>query len=404
MIISSKNKSRIEASVIIYTILSLLPFFWAYIPTGVIPLLSLLIMFLVMDSIGANVVMRSMGKCLPVLTILVVYLFDKDFAIFPQFLYMFRILLWTVIICWIIRTNNKVFGAKLLKVVLICYLFTCITTYIGNVFIPTLSRIKQDDPMHEFVYRYNVGGFSFAYEIVLLIPLFIYLYNNRIIKRGWAIVALVIIYLTLFKMEYTTAIVYSTLPLILLFMGKKTTIKRLLTLALLVMAAFYVLKPLLADVLYYLSTIIGSDDISVKFADMSAQLSGQFYSDNSDLEDRQELIQESWNLFVANPITGSGSYGGGHSLILDFLSRFGLFGAVLLFLPFRSLYIITVKPFIKTSLSAYLVVILLMNIGLCYNNTLIFYINFVFITPLFAFVYSDYESNYGITVPEKGLK
>lgn len=364
------------------------------------PLFSLIILFSIMDSIGVDIVMRRIGKCIPVLTILIVYLFDKDFAIFPQLLYMFRILFWSVIVCWIERTNNKEYGTKLLKVVLGCYLFTCITTYIGNVAFPALSRIKNDDPLHEYVYKYNVGGFGFAYEVLLLIPLFFFLYNNNIIKKWKAIVALAIIYLTLFKMEYTTAIVYSVFPVILFLMGEKASIKRLITIAMLAVAAFYALKPLLAELLYYLSTVIESGDISVKFADMSAQLSGQYLSDNSDLEDRQELMQESWDLFVANPLTGSGSYGGGHSLILDFLARFGLIGAALLFLPFRSIYILAVKPYIKTSISVYLVMILLMNIGLCYNNTLIFYIDFVLIIPLFAFVYGKNESNYGITSSE----
>ena len=72
----------------------------------------------------------------------------------------------------------------------------------------------------------------------------------------------------------------------------------------------------------------------------------------NDLEDnRVELYMRSLTTFFENPLFGTFLTGkmrvGGHSMIFDTLARFGMPGAILLFLMYRGIYRTFCKPFRK---------------------------------------------------------
>ena len=67
---------------------------------------------------------------------------------------------------------------------------------------------------------------------------------------------------------------------------------------------------------------------------------------SGDLEARILLYEKSIYNFINNPIWGSNSYGGGHSYILDNMSKFGLLGIIAMIIMYLRIFkiFINIQP------------------------------------------------------------
>ena len=173
---------------------------------------------------------------------------------------------------YIIESRNYKLGRNLFILYLLINLITCITTYYGNLKFPEASRalatgMSESQDMMRIYQTANIGGFSFVYSMVMLIPILIYTWKQRkvfshsilfgILSLGYIIV----IFFTLIEAEYTTAILLCILSMSLFFVGNSLDAKKLILLCLICFLLFLTLKVPIANTLFNISENIESINI-----------------------------------------------------------------------------------------------------------------------------------------------
>lgn len=279
---------------------------------------------------------------------------------------------------------------------LLCILITACTTIYGCTLFPGASRAMAngDFAVNETglvsIYRsMNIGNFQYIYTSVLIIPLILCLSDHYKRKIYYILVALLIF--TIYKTEYTTALllsVISTLFLILPISKNTQTAKKWLISILLIAV---VSLPLIGEIMNSIASVIGSEQIAQRFSELSVSLSGQQLNEDSDFGTRLFLWKKSIMTFCENFFTGiyfitdindMHQYIGGHSFILDSLARFGILGFLFIVWMFKRLYKIFILPYNKRPEYIYLLTVFLLNIIQCIINTISIEFVFVFLIPL----------------------
>ncbi len=218
------------------------------------------------------------------------------------------------------------------KIMLLMLFISYVATFLGLLKYPSASRDLASSGIHEmnsYYQKIGIGGFSFIYHSFYLMIALIFLINK---KMEWYVKAFLVffiffIYITIFKSNYTTALLLASLSLVLavLFVsGKYTGIKLLL----LVLAGILLLifsVPILQFIVNFIFTD-ESNTIRIRLVELLEFLTGEVSFN------RVELLKLSIEAFLKNPLLGE--FGkiktvGGHSDFFDTFGSFGLVGTVL---------------------------------------------------------------------------
>ena len=300
---------------------------------------------------------------------------------------------------YIIESRNYKLGRNLFILYLLINLITCITTYYGNLKFPEASRalatgMSESQDMMRIYQTANIGGFSFVYSMVMLIPILIYTWKQRkvfshsilfgILSLGYIIV----IFFTLIEAEYTTAILLCILSMSLFFVGNSLDAKKLILLCLICFLLFLTLKVPIANTLFNISENIESINISDRLKDLSFSLKdNKFDSSNydSDLTMRQNHYNKSFDTFISNPL-GSWTQKniGGHSFILDSLGKFGILGLFFILLLYIKLYKIYILPSKGNSYHGYILFTFFVIISTTIVNPRLLLDSIMFVLPLYS--------------------
>lgn len=293
-----------------------------------------------------------------------------------------------------------IFGFYILRIII-----TMITTVIGLQAFPGASRDMGNgefvaiNPLYKVYLSLNIGGFDLAYTIVLLIPIICYLfrYSSEFKKsktlKLMASLLLVFSMYCILQMEYTTALLFSILALTSLFTTEKTTIQKYLIFVFMVGIILYLSKGFLAQGLEYMSTIVESKEIAVRFSDMASFISGQATSKISDVDARQDAYMTSINLIISNPlgIWQTSSKIGGHSFIFDYIANYGPIGLMLIIYMLRIVYKAFLKPYSGKQIYPFLVLEYILFIATATMNPHLYLDYMAFVIPLFYYVSNNYK-------------
>lgn len=294
-----------------------------------------------------------------------------------------------------IHSAKVILGFYFLRIII-----TMVTTIVGLQTFPGASRdmgngeFVANNPLYKVYLSLNIGGFDLAYTIVLLIPILCYLFryssefkNSKILKL---IVSLLLVFsmYCILQMEYTTALLFSILALTSLFTTEKTNILKYLTFVFMVGIILYLYKGFLAQGLEYMSTIVESKEIAVRFSDIASSISGQATSEISDVDARQDSYMSSINAIISNPlgIWLASSKTGGHSFIFDYIAKYGPIGLMLIIYMLRIVYKVFLKPYSGKQIYPFLVLEYILFIATATMNPHLYLDYMAFVIPLFYYV------------------
>lgn len=288
-----------------------------------------------------------------------------------------------------------------------CFVITALTTSYGCSIFPNASRAMANGTFAEMesdivtMYRsMNIGSFQFVYTLVLMIPVILCCNLSVFKNRYWGYGIIGLFLYTIYQTQYTTALllaVVSTAYLVLpISHNPKTARKWLIG----IVAIFFVSLPIIGDLLSFFAGIIGSEQMSQRFSELSLSISGQQLDEDSDFGTRLYLWNKSLTTFFSHILTGvyfttdiasASKYVGGHSFILDSMARFGIVGLMLVIWMFKKLYKLFVKPFNNRNDYIFVFTAFVLNIVQCLINTVSIEVVFVFLMPL-VFVISNKEN------------
>lgn len=271
--------------------------------------------------------------------------------------------------------------------VVACYAFTAITTIIGNIrySIPSRLLATTDSADSALYLSQNIGSFTFVYELVLITPLFIYMFKKNKINKFLSIGLVILFGLTIIKTEYTTALLLFVLSMLLFFIPNLTNSKiftaMIVFVALLVFNSTYI-----ADLFRYIGQNIESEVIATRFDEIAAILSGDDIVSAGNAGTRTELYKTSFNTFVNSNFAGgwNKASAGGHSYILDTMAKFGVIGVFAIVVMYRVIYSLFIKPYKSKDFYCYLMYIYLVAIVLAFVNPKTYLFVFIAVFPSFA--------------------
>lgn len=300
-----------------------------------------------------------------------------------------------------IHSAKVILGFYFLRIII-----TMVTTIVGLQTFPGASRdlgngeFVAKNPLYQVYLSLNIGGFDLVYTIVLLIPIFCYLlkysyeYKYSYILKLIMAVLLVFSMYCILQMEYTTAFLLSILALTSLFTKKETNIRKYLTFLFVVGFILYFSKGFLTQVLEYMSEMVESEEIAVRFRDLASSISGQVTSNVSDVDARQEVYSESLNAIVNNPFGTwlSSNEAGGHTFILDYIAKYGFVGWGLIIYMLRVVYKSQLKPYLGKNIYPFLVLDYLLFIATAIMNPHLYISYIAFVIPLFNIISDHYKN------------
>ena len=298
-----------------------------------------------------------------------------------------------------IHSAKVILGFYFLRIII-----TMVTTIVGLQTFPGASRdmgngeFVANNPLYKVYLSLNIGGFDLVYTIVLLIPIFCYLFKysseykySYTLKLIMAVLIVFSMYCIL-QMEYTTAFLLSILALTSLFTTKETNVRKYLALLFVAGIILYITKGIPAQVLVYLSEMVESEEIAIRFSDLANSILGQATSDISDVDARQAVYTKSLNAIMVNPIGTwfNSSESGGHSFILDYISKFGFVGLGFIVYLFRVVYNSLLKQYSGKKIYPFLALDYILFIATAIMNPHL-YISFIaFVIPLFYLISNQY--------------
>lgn len=291
-------------------------------------------------------------------------------------------------------------------IIIVAIAITLLTSYIGLQQYPDASRYLATvaDASESRNVKYNmmnIGGYEFVYTTVLLYPLLIYAYKQGKIKFFWTIVIAIIELVFIIQTSYTTALILWMLSTMFFFFNKDFKSKNLIYVGIIAVLLFFVLWDLFSSWIDLLADNIASKDISER---LHALAGGQIGLENSE-DNRLELYLRSINTFLAHPIIGSlTSGGGGHSSILDTLARYGLMGAVIFIVLYTVIFKKFFMPYRNTKGYGYIVWIFVQTLILSTVNTgMWLYVLCLYTPVLLAFLNNGAKNNENIMDSKHGI-
>lgn len=332
---------------------------------------------------------------------LVYSIFDASDGSFASLGYGFmQTFIWAFVCDYILNHKGGKYNKTLYVLIFIMVIVTAITTYLGCQLMPGASRNLatglMDDPELKVAYaNLNIGGFGFIYMLVLLIPLLLFIlrFLSPTLIKKIAILAIVILFVaTVYISEYSTAILITFLTVSILFLPPKLTIRKSFVWFIGIAIVGVALASIIPALFFEFARLTDSYDVSIRMEEVGSMMSGQQTS--GDVQGRVDIWSTSWKNFLSSPLFGTGNRGGGHSFILDHMSKYGFWGLFLIYLQFHSLYKLIVKPYLRTNFSTLFVFIFVLSVTLCLINTYFIHSVFLFFIPLFISQYENQDIHY----------
>ena len=366
---------------------------------GILSIANYVLLFLVLVF---NIGTKSLSKILPIFLIPFLDVLIRGnnmlelFRGIASFLYS---LVLPILGIYLLKKNNFKMAVIIFGTFVLTNIITCYTTYFGCQIYPNAARDLatgdiMESPFYQIYLDANIGGFKFIYNLVLFSILTICLIKNN--KQLSINLILIIVSITFFlgivlaitASQYTIAILLTSINLLLFFIGRKLSARKVILLGgtlLLILVAF---KPVVADGLMKIADNIESKTVSHRLTDISLSLEGKHSQEDSNMDSRKEKYMKSINNFINNPLGGwSLQSAGGHSYIFDTLAKYGILGLILLIISLKKIYRNYIKPLYGSFVYGYALMLFLQLIILAILNPILFTDFMLFVLPIYCFIF-----------------
>lgn len=356
-----------------------------------IPVIILLYIIFI-NGIGINGIVDVAKKLFPLALLYVLdnILRSPGTGFVDVVLSLMRFYIWPVSVFLIYKYKSYNIALHLLIVFLIGMTISMITTYLGNIEHPGVSRAMAhlhsdgEANLSRFYQSLNIGGFDFIYHLPFLAPLMIYLFKKS--SKWWlkvlALGGLTVLALTIYEAQYTTALVLSAVSITLIFLPEKVDMKKMVFYYFILLFLLYFFA---SSVSLFLGQMSEKTEVSVyteRLGNISELFAGEDLSGN-DANNRLLLYQKSINSFVQNPFMGSSSSFGGHSFILDMLGGYGLLGLIVAICGLYNLYKNSVRRYRSRSIYVFSVYLFVLQCAVGILNPVFAIEVFLLLIPLF---------------------
>ena len=292
--------------------------------------------------------------------------------------------------------SMKVFSV----VIVITFLVTAVTTIIGCINNPNAARIlattatSQDSTAVNFNWQ-NIGGFTFVYSCTLLYPLVILGFKQKKLPLVLVIGFTVVEFALAINTEYTISLMLIMFSSLLFLLPRDLSPKKFIIISIVAVILIVIFSSMIAVFMDYVGQLIGKEMMGEK---MMAVFSGKEAMDSMD-DRRMDRYSLSLETFLNNPLFGCFLSGridgklGGHSFILDVLGKYGLFGAVILFFLYRSIYKTFYRPFNERLGFGFVIWLFAQPIVLSFLNTGMWLNNLCLFSPILLIMIFGVEKN-----------
>ena len=229
-----------------------------------------------------------------------------------------------------------------------CIVFICITTLIALLTDPMVARLLATgrEELTQGLAGRGIGSYGFIYGLVFVaIAVFGSLKSGLIRKRKIISgIFLALCVFVIFQASFMFALLILTIALVLLLLNVKSHLKYIVA-SLILLGLFFVLSPVIQNLLVFLSHTVDSDAMSMRFYELALVMRDGSVEGTVNAAGRWRLYMVSLESFLSSPILGiGGHYGfgtsifgiGGHSAFLDELARYGILGSGFLFVALFS--------------------------------------------------------------------
>ena len=262
------------------------------------------------------------------------------------------------------------------------------TTYLGCLKFPGISREMATGSVELYndeLFRLgNIGGFDTIYIFNLLLPFWITIIKDKMmskVSRFLAAIVVVTSVMGIVQSEYTTALIFMLLSLILFFVPNNMSIKSFLGVAILALIFVLIMKESLPLVFGYIADNVESTDVKFRMYELSGLVIGEEMS-GTDFGSRQDRFIAGIDAFTSSPLWGTFEVHGGHSFIAMTLGFWGLIGACFIYVMLKKMYTLFIKPFLNHGFNTCLFFICFMYISFLVLNPQIYLIAVLFLIPL----------------------
>ncbi len=210
------------------------------------------------------------------------------------------------------------------------FVFVAIKTGDALINNPLIARELAQGVQTEYLMSFrksNVGGFSFCYVLLFIVPLLLYVLFKvkSVFAKVMALVLLALSVTIMLMAQYATLILLTIVVtmLILYKMAQKKSAKIVIVLLTIIIVLG------LSNILEYISAITGSELLSGKFDRVLGFLRGDVGA--GDISSRVSLIREAFKIFLRSPIFGSEQGTASlesHSTFFGLLALNGIIGMV----------------------------------------------------------------------------
>lgn len=383
----------------IYVLYSFMPVVAYYIP-------SIVRFFLALFLWGYYIIHRVSFRWFPLMIfpiiLLIGYAISSQDQFMPQLYYIINLMTLAALCCSIVDRDDFPLAKQLVLLLLIAFVINSITTYYGNIKFPNASRllasVKFAAKNYDTYQRLNIGGFDVIYSLTLSIPLAAISFKRK--KRFINILSLMAAFLFLLAIiqsEYSISLVFALASCLLFIVPLKSNLQTLL---------FLIGIPLLLisllgesfDVFSSISSLSGSEAVDNRMSDISDWLQGTQLDKDSDVSGRFEKYMLSLKGFLSSPIFGgmlsNSSMVGGHSFILDNLSKYGAIGLISMWLMFGTLFNKFFRIYSNCDFYYFSVLVFIEYVFLTLLNPQPFIPFVSFALPLYLYVLSKSTSAY----------
>lgn len=300
-----------------------------------------------------------------------------------------QIFLYALIAIAFIYRNDFNQIKNITNLILASYIITAITTFMGNNKYEGASRLlatlDNSDPTRQLYSSENIGGFVLIYELVLIVPLIIYMIKKRRMNRvlGWGVI--ILFGITIISSEYTTALLMYVFSLTLFLIPKIT--KRKIIVLVIILVIFFIINSLyFADLFEYLSENVQSETLSVRFSELAEILREDSSAGENNAVNRIQLYKKSINTFFESGMIGlwKNKGIGGHSFVFDTMGKFGIIGIIAMIVMYRMIYKMFIGPYRREEFYPYLFFIYMIAIFMAFINPQTYLFIFICLIPLFA--------------------
>ena len=367
---------QFELALIFYVLHNTIPVVGFHTPAVVNALvLAYLYIFLFIHS--KNFIL-DFGHVIPIFSITILSILYGGFKDFATDIYFIaQTFIYPLVTLYLFKCQNQKAVTRIFYIVIISYMVTAVTTYIGCGIFPGASRQiagnldSKDEELFTLYMQYNIGSFAFIYTLVMLLPIAIGMFRTHKKSILFSVTMMVLIVMTVIRSEYSTALIMMVLIAVSFFFPTNFRFRHIFYLFI-VCGIFYIVGKLsLGQLLIDLSQKVESASVSERFYDL-----GTFFVSNGgaanmegDVGYRMEFYQKSLDMFKAYPILGGGvQAAGGHSFLFDNLGKFGIIGLFATILVYSKIYILFYRPFRFNSWYGYALIVFVVALILATLN------------------------------------